>query len=88
LFTGSPAADKAIREQYVKEGSNAGFNEAIATFYDVVGSGKSFGASPAGQQIQTELQNAISSALLGSKTPEAALADAQTAAMRAYNQAR
>ena len=88
LFTGSPAADKAIREQYVKEGSNAGFNEAIATFYDVVGSGKSFGASPAGQQIQTELQNAITSALLGSKTPEAALADAQTAAMRAYNQAR
>jgi multiple sugar transport system substrate-binding protein len=88
LFTGSPAADKAIRDQYVKEGSNAGFNEAIATFYDVVGSGKSFGASPAGQQIQTELQNAMTSALLGSKTPEAALADAQTAAMRAYNQAR
>lgn len=88
LFTGSPAADKAIREQYVKESDNAGFNEAIGTFYDVVGSGKSFGASPAGQQIQTELQNAITSALLGNKTPEAALADAQTAALRAYNQAR
>jgi multiple sugar transport system substrate-binding protein len=88
LFTGSPAADKAIREQYVKQGDNAGFNEAIGTFYDVVGSGKSFGASPAGQQIQTELQNAITSALLGNKKPEAALADAQTAALRAYNQAR
>jgi multiple sugar transport system substrate-binding protein len=72
----------------VKQGDNAGFNEAIGTFYDVVGSGKSFGASPAGQQIQTELQNAITSALLGNKTPEAALADAQTAALRAYNQAR
>jgi multiple sugar transport system substrate-binding protein len=88
LFTGSPAADKAIRDQYVKQSDNAGFNEAIGTYYDVVGSGKSFGASPAGQQIQTELQNAISSALLGSKTPEVALADAQTAALRAYNQVR
>jgi multiple sugar transport system substrate-binding protein len=88
LFTGSPAADKAVRDQYVKPSSNAGFDETIATFYDVLGAGKSFGASPAGQQIQTELQNAITSALLGSKTPEAALADAQTAAMRAYNQAR
>jgi multiple sugar transport system substrate-binding protein len=88
LFTGSPAADKAIRDKYVKSGSNAGFDQAISTFYDVVASGKSFGASPAGQQIQSELQNAITSALLGSKTPEAALADAQTAAMRAYNQAR
>jgi len=88
LFTGSPAADKAIRDTYVKQSSNAGFNEAIATYYDVVASGKSFGASPAGQQIQTELQNAVTSALLGTKTAEAALKDAQTAAMRAYNQAR
>ena len=64
------------------------FDEAIATYYDVVAQGKSFGASPAGQQIQTELQNAVASALLGSKAPDAALKDAQTAAMRAYNQAR
>jgi len=63
-------------------------DEAIATFYDVVGQGKSFGSSPAGQQIQTELQNAVASALLGTKAPDAALKDAQTAAMRAYNQAR
>jgi len=88
LFTGSPAADKAIREMYVKESDNTGFNETISTFYDVVASGKSFGASPAGQQVQTEVQNAITSTLLGTKTAEAALADAQTAAMRAYNQAR
>ena len=88
LFTGSPAADTAIREQYVKPSGDAGFDETIATYYEVVANGKSFGASPAGQQIQTELQNAVTSALLGTKTPEAALADAQTAAMRAYNQAR
>jgi multiple sugar transport system substrate-binding protein len=88
LFTGSPAADQAIRSQYVKASNNTGFDETISTYYDVVAQGKSFGASPAGQQIQTELQNAVASALLGSKAPDAALKDAQTAAMRAYNQAR
>jgi multiple sugar transport system substrate-binding protein len=88
LFTGSPAADQAIRTEYVKPSDNAGFDEAIATYYDVVAQGKSFGSSPAGQQIQTELQNAVASALLGTKAPDAALKDAQTAAMRAYNQAR
>jgi multiple sugar transport system substrate-binding protein len=88
LFTGSPAADQAIRSQYVKASNNTGFDETISTYYDVVAQGKSFGASPAGQQIQTELQNAVASTLLGSKAPDAALKDAQTAAMRAYNQAR
>jgi multiple sugar transport system substrate-binding protein len=85
LFTGSPAADKAIRAKYVKPSGNKGFDETIATFYNIVGSGKSMGASPAGQTIQTEVQNAITSVLLGAKTPQKALADAQSAAMRAYN---
>ena len=84
LFTGSPAADQAIREKYVKSSGNAGFDKTIATYYDIVGSGKSIGASPAGQQIQSELQNAITSALLGDKSPEKALSDAQAAAMQAY----
>lgn len=87
LFTGSPEADKAIRDQYVKPSGNAGFDKAISTYYDVVGEGKSFGASPAGQQIQTELQNAIQSYLLGNKSAEKALKDAQTAAQKAYDQA-
>jgi multiple sugar transport system substrate-binding protein len=87
LFTGSPAADEAIRSEYVKESGNAGFDQTIATFYEVVGEGESFGASPAGQEIQTELKNAVTSALLGDKSPEEALADAQTAAMRAYDKA-
>ena len=88
LFTGSPAADQAIRSQYVKPSSNPGFDETIATYYDVVDKGRSIGASPAGQQLQTELQNAIVSVLLGTKEPDAALKDAQSSAMRAYNQAR
>ena len=86
IFTGSPDADKALRDEYVKPSGNAGFDKAISTFYDVVGSGKSFGSSPAGQQIQTELQNAVQSVLLGQKSAKEALKDAQTAAMRAYDQ--
>jgi multiple sugar transport system substrate-binding protein len=87
LFTGSPKADTTLRDKYIKPSGNAGFDKAISTYYDVVGNGKSFGASPAGQQIQTELNNAVQSVLLGSKTPAAALKDAQTASMRAYDQA-
>jgi multiple sugar transport system substrate-binding protein len=86
LFTGSPKADTTLRDKYIKPSGNAGFDKAISTYYDVVGNGKSFGASPAGQQIQTELNNAVQSVLLGSKTPAAALKDAQTASMRAYDQ--
>jgi multiple sugar transport system substrate-binding protein len=85
LFTGSPEADQAIREQFVTETGDAGFDQVIATYYDVVDSGRTFGSSPAGQDIQNELNNAITATLLGDKTAEEALADAQTAAMRAYD---
>ncbi|WP_238707022.1 ABC transporter substrate-binding protein [Microbacterium lushaniae] len=84
LFTGSPAADEAVREGWVAESGNVGFDQVISTYYDVVEYGESFGSSPAGQEIQNELNNAITAALLGDKTPEEALADAQAAAMRAY----
>jgi len=87
LFTGSPAADKLLRSKYVKPSGNAGFDKAISTYYDVVGNGKSFGASPAGQQIQTELQNAITSYLLGNESASQALKDAQSASLKAYQQA-
>jgi multiple sugar transport system substrate-binding protein len=86
LFTGSPRADAVLREKYVKPSGNAGFDTAIATFYDVLPHGKSFGSSPAGQQIQVELQNVIQACLLGSKTPQQALREAQTSALRAYHQ--
>ena len=85
LFTGSPAADEAIREEWVAESGNAGFDQVISTYYDVVEYGESFGSSPAGQEIQNELNNAITAALLGDKTIEEALGDAQEAAMRAYD---
>lgn len=85
LFTGSPEADKAIRSQYVKSSGNAGFDQTINTFYDVVGDGVSVGASPAGQDIQNDLNNAITATLLGQKSAKQALAAAQQSAMRAYN---
>lgn len=86
LFTGSPEADESIREQYVLDTDYPGFDQTIATYYEVAASGESFGSSPAGQQIETELQNAVTAALLGEKDAEQALADAQAAAMRAYEQ--
>lgn len=87
LFTASPAADEEIRELYVAPSGNDNFDQVIATFYDVVGYGLTFGASPAGQTIQSELNNAVGATLLGEKSAEEALADAQATAMRAYESA-
>ncbi|GLJ80415.1 ABC transporter substrate-binding protein [Microbacterium imperiale] len=87
LFTGSPQPDQEIREKWVVPSGDAGFDQVVATYYDVVDYGTSFGSSPAGQDIQNELNNAVTAALLGDKTAEEALADAQDAAMRAYENA-
>ena len=84
LFTGSPSAYQAIRDKHVGPTGIAGFDEAIETYYAVAAEGRSYGTSPAGQEIQVELQNAVTAALLGEKSPEEALADAQAAALRAY----
>ncbi|WP_426323667.1 ABC transporter substrate-binding protein [Microbacterium sp. E-13] len=87
LFTGSPGPDQSIRDEYVVESGNAGFDQTISTYYDVLDYGQSFGSSPAGQDIQNELNNAITAALLGDKSAKDALAEAQKAAMRAYDNA-
>jgi multiple sugar transport system substrate-binding protein len=84
LFTGQPAADKAIRDKHVKPSGNAGMDQVIGTYYDVVASGRSVGSSPAGQQLKQELTNAITATLTGQKTASKALADAQAATMAAY----
>ena len=86
LFTASPEADQAIREEFADAAGFAGFEDVISTYYEVAAQGTSFGASPAGQQIQSELQNAVTSALLGESSAEEALAQAQEAAMRAHEQ--
>lgn len=84
LFTGSPEADEMIREEWVVPSGDEGFDQVIATYYETLDYGATLGASPAGQEIQNELNNAITATLLGDKTPEEALGDAQEAAMRAY----
>jgi multiple sugar transport system substrate-binding protein len=86
LFTGSPKADKAIRDRYVVPTGNAGMDQVISTYYDVVANGKSFGVSAAGQEIQTELQTAVTAALNGEKSPADALKAGQAAALRAWQQ--
>lgn len=86
LFTGSPESDTAIRENFASAEGYPGFQEAIDAYYDVAAEGTSLGGSPAGQQIQTELQNAMQSILLGDSSAEEALAAAQEAAQRAYDQ--
>jgi len=87
LFTGSPEADKALREQFVVPTGNAGFDQVVSTYYDVLGYGKTFGSSPAGQDIESELNNAVTATLLGDKSAKEALADAQGAAQRAFDNA-
>jgi multiple sugar transport system substrate-binding protein len=86
LFTGSPEADGAVRAEFVQPTDYPGFDSTIQAYYDVAADGVSFGATPAGQQLQSELQDAVISSLLGESSPEDALADAQEAAMRAYEQ--
>jgi multiple sugar transport system substrate-binding protein len=87
LFTGSQVADQMIKEKHLKPTGLEGFDEVIESYYAALENGVSLGSSPAGLEIQTELQNAISPAMSGDKTVEEALGDAQAAAMLVYEQA-
>ena len=87
LFTGSATADKVITTQYQKSTGIAGFDETIKAYEESLTNGRNLGSSPAGQQINTELQNAVVPALEGNKPIAAALKDAQAAALADYKQA-
>lgn len=86
LFTGSPVADKAVRDAHVVPSGNADFDQLIKTSYDALGNTFSFGGSAAGQSINDALNNAVAVTLSGEKQPDAALKDAQDTAMRAWQQ--
>ena len=88
LFTASPVADEAVRTQFVKPSGNADFDQVIATFYEVLPGNVSRGASAVGQIIDQNFNNAVSVALTGEKDPQAALADAQAASLRAWDQSK
>lgn len=86
LFTGSPAADKAVRDAHVGSSGNADFDQLISTSYSTLENTATFGSSPAGQSIKDALSNAVAVALSGEKDPSTALKDAQDTAMRAWQQ--
>ena len=88
LFTGSPVADQAIKAKFVKPSGNADFDQMISTYYEILPGNLTRGASAVGQQIDQDLANAVSVALTEEKTPEKALADAQAAALRAWDQSK
>lgn len=88
LMTGSPVADQAVREQYVAPSGNADFDQVIETYYSVLENNKTLGSSPVGQQVTQELNNAVVVALTGEKSTQQALADAQAAAQRAWDQVK
>ena len=88
LFTASPVADQAVRTQFVKPSGNTDFDQVIAAYYDVLPGNVSRGASAVGQLLDQDFNNAVSVALTGEKPPEQALADAQAAALRAWDQSK
>ena len=85
LFTGSPAADQAIREAHVVETGTAGFDTMIATTYEVLEDTRTVGTSAVGQQIDEALKNAAGVVLSGEQSADEALKNAQETAMRAWD---
>ena len=88
LFTASPGADEAVRTQFVKPSGNEDFDQVIGAFYEVLPGNVSRGASAVGQLLDQNFNNAVSVALTGEKSPEEALAEAQAAALRAWDQSK
>ncbi len=86
LMTASPLADVAVREQFVPSSGNADFDQVIDTYYSILPDNRTLGGSPVGQQVNQELNNAVVVALTGEKSTQQALADAQAAAQRAWDQ--
>ncbi len=88
LMTGSPVADQAVREKYVAKTDNADFTQVINTYYSVLPDNRPWGSSAVAQQASQELTNAVIVAMSGEKTTQQALADAQAAAQRAWDQVK
>ncbi|MBN9107121.1 MAG: hypothetical protein J0I14_19225 [Propionibacteriaceae bacterium] len=88
LMTGSPVADQAIRDKYVAKTDNADFAQVIDTYYSVLADNRPWGSSPVAQQATQELTNAVTVAMTGEKSTQQALADAQAAAQRAWDQVK
>ncbi|GAB2678725.1 extracellular solute-binding protein [Kribbella swartbergensis] len=87
LFTGNKKADEEIKAKYLKPSGDAGFDQAINNYYDVLDKAKALNPSPAGAEIEAAWKNAVGKALGGSATPQAALDQAQAEAKTAFDKA-
>ncbi|MFI6678568.1 extracellular solute-binding protein [Kribbella sp. NPDC050470] len=85
LFTGNKKADEEIKAKYLAPTGDAGFDQAINNYYDVLDKAKSMNPSPAGAEIDAAWKNAVGKALGGSATPQAALDQAQSEAKAAFD---
>ena len=54
----------------MKPSGNADFDQMIETYYEILPGNETRGASAVGQQIEQDLNNAVSVALTGEKTPD------------------
>ena len=87
LFTANKAADDKIREMYVKKVPDAGFDQAISTYYSVLDQAKALNPSPAGAEIDAAWKSAVARAL-GGQDAQAALDQAQKEAQTAFDKAK
>jgi multiple sugar transport system substrate-binding protein len=85
LYTANTKADQQIRDMYVKPGKDAGFDRAIANVYTALDAGQALNPSAAGAEIDAAWKSAVSRALGGSQSAQAALDQAQQEAKAAYD---
>ena len=87
LFTANTKADDQIREKYLKDAPDPGFDQAIKAFYSTLDKATALNPSPAGAEIDAAWKSAVSRAL-GGQSAQDALARAQKEAQAAYDKAR
>ena len=86
LFSANKSATDKLKATYLKPTGNAKFDQVISTYYASLDTATNIPGSPAGADILTAYQNAVTNALNG-KDPKSELAAAQKTAMDAYNDA-
>jgi multiple sugar transport system substrate-binding protein len=85
LYTANTKADQQIRDMYVKPGKDAGFDRAVANVYTALDAGQALNPSAAGAEIDAAWKSAVSRALAGSQSAQAALDQAQQEAKAAFD---
>ncbi len=86
LFSANKAANDKLQTQYVKPTGNTKLDAVINVYFNALSSARMIPPSPAGQDIQSAYNQAVTDAL-GGKDPQAALDAAQQTAMNAYHDA-